>query len=125
MDVWMNVWMSGWMHGQMVGTMERGLTQVGDAALPVAFHQDVPALQVTVSDSRFALRAKDLHVEVDEAADDGGCQPQAGLHIQGCPLQVVVERAVLVVVGDEPQLGAGVPRGHIGGDEAWMGRRFG
>lgn len=136
-ESWMEEWMEGWMNVRMPGwtgvwmdgwhrASPRGaLTQVGDAALPVAFHQDVPALQVTVSDGGFALRAKDLHVEVDEAADDGGCQAQAGLHVQGCPLQVVVERAVLVVVGDEPQLGAGVPRGHIGGDEAWMGRGVG
>jgi len=75
-----------------------------------------------VGNGGLALGPEDLHVEVDEAADDGGGQAQAGLHVQGHPLQVVVERAVLVVVGDEPELGAGVPRRHVRGDEAWTGR---
>lgn len=94
------------------------LTQVCDAALLIILHQDVPALQVPVSNGWFSLGPKNLHVQVDQAADDGAGQPQAALCVQHCALQVVVEGAVLVVVSDEPELGAGVPGRHIRGNEA-------
>lgn len=100
-----------------------GLTQVCDAAAQLLGHQDVFALQVPVSDGRLPLGAEDLGVQVHQAAGDGGRHGQAlgGLH--GHPLQVVVQRAVLVVVGDEPQLGAGVTGRHVGRHEAWRETR--
>lgn len=89
------------------------LTEVGDAALAVLLHQHVLALQVAVGDGRLALRAEDLHVEVGEAAGDGQSHAQAAGGVQGAELKVVVQGAHLVEVGDEPQLGAGVPGGHV------------
>lgn len=71
-----------------------------------------------MGDGWFALSAKDLYMQVRQAAGRGHSQPQGQLGLQGLPLQKVIEGAVLVVVGDEPQLRAGVPRGHVGGDEA-------
>lgn len=93
------------------------LTQVSDAALSVPLHQDVPALQVSVGDGRLFLGADDLGVEVHQAAGHGQAHPQAALWIQAAVLQEVVQRAQLVEVGDEPQLGAGILGGHVGGDE--------
>lgn len=94
------------------------LTQVRDAALSVPLHQDVPALQVSVGDGWLLLGADDLGVEVHQAAGHRQAHPQAALRIQAAVLQEVVERPQLVEVGDEPQLGAGVLGGHVGGDEA-------
>ncbi len=53
-----------------------GEPEVGDAAGAVLLHQDVFALQVSVSDGRLALRAEDLGVQVAEAGDGGVRQPQ-------------------------------------------------
>lgn len=93
------------------------LTQVSDAALSVPLHQDVSALQVSVGDRRLFLGADDLCVEVDQAAGHRQAHPEAALRLKAAVLQEVVERAQLVEVGDEPQLGAGVLGRHVGGDE--------
>lgn len=50
------------------------------------------------------LRAHDLHVEVGQAAGGGQAQLDHALHRDGVAVQVVEERAVLVVVGHQPQL---------------------
>ena len=64
-------------------------------------------------DGGLALRAEDLHVQVCQATGDGQGHAQAAGGVQGAELQVVVQGAHLVVVGDEPQLGAGVTGGHV------------
>ena len=48
--------------------------------------------------------AKDLRVQVREAAGCGVCETQHGGDVDAPLVQVVVERATLVVVGDEEQL---------------------
>lgn len=53
-----------------------------------------------MSNGWLALGAKDLHMQVNEPTDDRGGQTQAGLHIQHCALQVIVEGAMLMVVSD-------------------------
>lgn len=53
------------------------------------------------------LRAHDLHVQVCQAAGDGQCQPHHALCRHRAPVQVVKQGALLVVLGDEPQLGPG------------------
>lgn len=50
------------------------------------------------------LRAHNLHVEVGEAAGRGQGQFDHALHGDGVAVQVVEQRAVLVVVGHQPQL---------------------
>lgn len=50
------------------------------------------------------MRAHDLHVEVGQAAGGGQAQLDHALHRDGVAVQVVEERAVLVVVGHQPQL---------------------
>lgn len=60
-----------------------------------------PELYATVS---LTLRAHDLHVEVGEAAGRGQGQFDHALHGDGVAVQVVEQRAVLVVVGHQPQL---------------------
>ncbi len=89
------------------------ITQVSDAALQIFLHQDVLALQVSVSDGRFALSAKDLRVQVHQPAGYWRRHVQSICHLHSNTLQVVVEWAVLVVVCDEPQLSARVSGGHI------------
>lgn len=86
--------------------------------MPVLLNQYVFALQVSVGDGRFALGAKDFHMEVRQPASDGERHAEAAGSIQRAELQVVVQGAHLVEVGDQPQLGAGVPGGHVGRDEA-------
>lgn len=94
------------------------LTEVSDAALPVLFNQYVFALQVSVGDGRFALGAKDLHVEMRQPAGDGESHAEAAGSIQSAELEVVVQGAHLLEVSDQPQLGAGVPGGHVRSYEA-------
>lgn len=86
--------------------------------MPVLLNQYVFALQVPVGDGRFALGAKDFHVEMGQAASDGERHAETAGSIQGAELKVVVQGAHLVEVGDQPQLGAGVPGGHVGRYEA-------
>ncbi len=49
--------------------------QISDATGAILLHEDVFALQVSVSDGRFALRAVDLCVEVAQAAGGRIGQP--------------------------------------------------
>lgn len=51
-----------------------------------------------------ALRAHDLHVEVCQAAGHRQRQLHHALHRHRPPVQVVEQRPLLVVLGDEPQL---------------------
>lgn len=94
------------------------LTEVSDAALPILFNQDVLALQISVCDGRFALGAKDFHVEMSQPAGDGERHAEAVGSVQSAQLKVVVQGAHLVEVGDQPQLGAGVPGSHVRSYEA-------
>lgn len=57
-----------------------------------------------MGDGRFTLCAIDFSVEVTEAARRRVRQPQQHLRVQRGQLQVVVQRAVLVVIGDEEEL---------------------
>lgn len=78
------------------------LTEVSDAALPVLFNQYVFAFQVSVGDGRFALGAKDFHVEVSQPACDGESHAEAAGSIQSAELKVVVQGAHLLEVSDQP-----------------------
>lgn len=95
------------------------ITQVSDAALQIFLHQDILALQVSVSDGRFAFSAKNLRVQVHQPAGYRRRHVQPICHLHGNTLQVVIERAVLVIVCDEPQLSAGVSGGHVRSHESW------
>lgn len=66
-----------------------------------------------MGNGRFSLSAEDLHVEVCEAACDGERHAEAAGCIEGAELKVIVQGAHLVEVCDQPQLSAGVPRGHV------------
>ena len=95
-----------------------GEAEVGDAAGAVLLDQDVLALQVSVGDGWFALRAVNLGVQVTEATGRRERQPQQRLRVQRGQLQVVVQRAVLVVVGDEKELCEGTGAFNVSRDEA-------
>lgn len=95
-----------------------GEAKVGDAAGSVLLYQDVLALEVTVSDGRFALCAKDLRMQVTQTARRRVRQPQQRRRVQGAQLQEVVQRTVLVVVGDEEELREGTRPLDVGSDEA-------
>lgn len=82
-------------------------SQVGDAAGAVSLDQDVLALQIPVSNGWFAMCAIDLGVKVAHTARCRVGEFQQGLRVQGGELQVVVQRAVFVVVRDEVHLGGG------------------
>lgn len=71
-----------------------------------------------MGDGRFALRAVNLGVQVTEAAGRRERQPQQRLRVQRGQLQVVVQRAVLVVVGNEEELREGASAFNVGRDEA-------
>lgn len=60
-----------------------------------------------MSNGRFALRAVDLGVEVAQATGCRVGQFQQALCVQSGELQVVVQRAILVIVCDQVQLGGG------------------
>lgn len=76
-----------------------------------------------MGDGRFALRAVDLRVQVAEAAGGRVRQPQQRLRVQRAQPQVVVQGAVLVVVGDEEELREGAGAFDVGRDEACRGER--
>lgn len=57
-----------------------------------------------MGDGRFTLCAIDFSVKVTEAARRRVRQPQQHLRIQRGQLQVVVQRAVLMVISDEEEL---------------------
>lgn len=61
------------------------------------------------------MRANDLHVEVGQAAGHRQRQPDHALHRHRASVQVVEQRALLVVLGDEPELS---PRPIIWPEEA-------
>lgn len=95
-----------------------GEAQVRDAAGAVLLHQDVLALQVSVGDGGLALRAVDLRVQVAEAAGGGVGESQQRRSVQRVHLQVVVQRAVLMVVCDEEELREGTRTFDVCSDEA-------
>lgn len=99
-------------------SLGRVLTKVSDATLAVLIHQDVLALQISMSDGRLALCTEDLNVQVRQAAGDGQGHPQAGRGIQRAQLQIIIQRAHLMVMCDQPQLSAGVTRRHVGCNKA-------
>lgn len=53
---------------------------------------------------RLTLSANDLHVEVGQATSDGQGQRDHAIHRHRVPVQVVKQRAVLVVFRHKPQL---------------------
>lgn len=93
-------------------------TEVGNAAGTVLLDQDVLALQVSVGDGGLSLRAVDLSVQVAEAAGGRVGKSQQGLRVQCGQLQVVVQRAVLMVVGDKEELREGAGTFNVSCDEA-------
>lgn len=66
-----------------------------------------------MGNSRFALCAEDLNVEMCQATCDGECHAEATGRIKGAELKVIVQGTHLMEVSDQPQLSAGVPRGHV------------
>ena len=85
-----------------------GQPEVSDDAGAVSPDQDVLRLDVPVSDGGLALGPEYLRVQMHEAGD-GGDQHPHGLRLgQRGPVEVVIERAQGVIVGHQPQLGAGV-----------------
>lgn len=66
-----------------------------------------------MGDCRFALCAEDLNVEMCQATGDGEGHAEAAGGIQRAELKVVIQGAHLMEVSDQPQLSAGIPRGHV------------
>lgn len=69
-------------------------------------------------DGGFPLRAVDLRVQVTKSAGGRVGESQQRLRVQRGQLQEVVQRAVLVVVGDEEELREGAGAFNVGRDEA-------
>lgn len=78
--------------------------EVSDATGAVFLYEDVFALQVSVSDGWFSLRAVDLCMQVTQATGCRVGQSEQGLCVQSGELQIVIQRAVLMVVCDQVQL---------------------
>lgn len=70
-----------------------------------------------MGDSWLFLGTDNLSVEMDQATGHREAHPQAALRLQAAVLQEVVERAQLMEVGDEPQLGTGILGCHVRGYE--------
>lgn len=98
-------------------------TQISDAASAVLLDEDVLALQVSVSDGWFALRTIDLSMEVAQTTCCRVGQLQQSLSVQGGELQVVVQRAVLMVVGDEEELREGSGALNVSCNKTWRKQR--
>lgn len=69
-----------------------------------------------MSDGRLSLLSKNLRMQVNQAAGNRKADCDHLMVAQSCTVQVVVERSELVVMGDEPQLGARVSRRHVRSD---------
>ena len=70
----------------------------------VSLDQDVLGLEVPVGYGRLAAGSHDGHVQVVEPGGDGQRHVEELPRREGVLTQVVVQRSVLVVVGDEQQL---------------------
>lgn len=123
MKVWKTQIQNSLIEADESKKVEGGLTQVCDAAAQLLCDQDVFALQVPVCDGRFALCAEDLSVQVHQAARYRCRHRQPLWRLHGNSLQVVIQGTVLMVMSDEPQLGAGVARCHVRRHEAWEERQ--
>lgn len=94
-------------------------TQISDAACSVLLDKDVLALQVSVSDGWFALCAVDLGVEMAQTTRCRISQLQQSLSVQGGELQVVIKRAILMVVCDEEELCEGSCALNVSCNKTW------
>ena len=79
-------------------------SKVCNCATAVSFHQDVLRFDVSMSNGWLSFRAKYLCVKVGETLGRGQCKPHCRLVVEYVGLQVVVEAAQVVVVGDEEHL---------------------
>lgn len=99
--------------------MTNGQAQVADGATQIGLHQDVLALQISVGDAGLAsallafltlrlavldISPDDVHVEVSEAGCDCERHQNHRSRVDGVGGQEIEERAVFMVVGDQPQL---------------------
>lgn len=66
-----------------------------------------------MGDGWFALSAEDFHMKMSQPARYGERHAEAAGRVQCAELKVVVQGAHFVEVGDQPQLSAGVPGGHV------------
>jgi hypothetical protein len=94
-------------------------TKVSDHTVAVSLDQNIFALDVSVGDSEFALGAKDFSMQVGDAAGRGPGKSKTRLGVDSIQLQVVMQRAVHVEVGDQQHLGPRPVALDIGCDEAW------
>lgn len=69
-------------------------------------------------DSGFSLFSENFRVQMNEAAGDTEANRNHLMVAESRSVEVIVERAELVVVSDEPELGARVTRCHVRSDVA-------
>ena len=64
-------------------------------------------------DRRFSLFSENFRVKMNETAGDAETNCNHLMVAEGCTVEMIIERAELVVMSDEPELGAGVTRCHV------------
>lgn len=64
-------------------------------------------------DSRFSLFSKNFRVQMNETAGDAEANRYHLVVAESRSVEVIVERAELIVMSDEPELSAGVSRCHV------------
>lgn len=89
-------------------------SKISDDALSVNLHENVLRLQVAMRDRRLSLLSEDLSVQMYQAAGDREANVDHLVVAQWGLVQVIVERSELVVMSDQPELRARVPRRHVG-----------
>lgn len=79
-------------------------TKVCYATFTIPFNKNVFRLYISVCNSWFSFCPKYLRVEVTEATCYGEAKPDHGVVVEGGLLEVIMEGAQWMVVGDEQHL---------------------
>ena len=85
--------------------MPDGQSEIADRACTIRLHEDILRFEIPVSDGRLPLRADDLHVKMRQPGGDRQGHPDHTVRVHGRSVQIIEQRALLVVIGDQPQLG--------------------
>ena len=93
-----------YVHVLILVWVQDGETEIGNAAAFVRHDENIFWLDITMSNCRLSLSPDNFRMKVNQTSS---CRSQQVQHLFGrdCVLiEIVVERPVLVIVGDEPEL---------------------
>jgi hypothetical protein len=88
-------------------------SKISDDALSVDLNENIFRLQVTMSNRRLPLLSENFCVKMNETAGNAEANCDHLVVAESCAVEMVIERAELIVVSDQPELRARVTRCHV------------